>query len=310
MNNILTQITNGPHNTEFYQLFGAKKKLYIHQNFDPLCTDFFYIRQSREGDDISSKNWQSSNLMNGDSKNIIISDNSAYKSNKAGYIFDIIKYIVQSGNTNFSISVSDYSRFSRNIEITEKIYNYLFDNNIIFYLNVDEKVYNYLEDYYKPINGLRTFFIDCQKFSDELSRELKKVHKKKKELRIKNKYSNLATSYFKWFITHNQKFLTQETYDQLEKSNFSYFKMLNYFSQTNGMFNNTKKFFYFYCPYTNLMIICPEELAYIEGLDSSIIQDFTKEDLEAIADSDNENLHYICYYRDNFDMTDMNIELN
>jgi hypothetical protein len=307
INVILTQISQGPYKEEFYQYFGQKNKLYLHQHFDPLSKYFFYVRQSKNSDDITSKEWQISNLGFNGPNNIIVSSNSAYKNKKADYILDIIKYIVQSGNKNFTLSVSDYSRFSRNIETTEKIYNYLYDNQVEFYLNVDGKIYNYLNDYYT--NNLRKTFTECQKFSDELSREMKKVHKKKKEIKVKNKYSGLATSYFKWFMTHRQDFIQPKMFNTLGRIRFSPHNMDKYFKETDGLFENKDEFFYFYCPYTNLMIVCPEELAYIEGLDSSIIKGFDKDDLFSLADSDIESLNYICYHRDNFDMNNMDLDL-
>jgi hypothetical protein len=310
INIILHQISQGPYKEEFYENFGLKKKLYLHKNFDPQSKYFFYVRQSKVTDDITSKEWQISNLGYNGLSNIIISSNSAYKNQKADYILDIIKYIVQSGNKNFTLSVSDYSRFSRNIETTEKIYNYLYDNQVEFYLNVDGKIYNYLNNYYSPSTDvLRKYFMECQKFSDELSREMKKVHKKKKEKRIKMEYTELATNYFKWFMTHHQDFIKPEMFNTLERIKFSPYNMQTYYAQTDGMFVNQKELFYFYCPYTNLMIVCPEELACIEDLDSSIIQGFDKDDLLALADSQIDNLHYICYHRDNFDLSNMEVDL-
>ena len=305
INNILTQITNGPYKSEFYQIFGRKSKLYLHKNFDPRNNYFYYVRQSKQSDDITSKEWQLTNLSGNGLNNIIVSNNSAYKENKANYIFDIIKYIVQSGNKNFTLSVSDYSRFSRNLKTTELIYNYLFDNEVQFYLNVDGKIYNYIEDYYKPQDNLRKYFINCQNFSFELTREMIKVHKNKKEKRFKINYTQLATNYFKWFISH-QDFLNKD----ILKDIFTSQKLNEYYIETDNMFQKENNFYYFYCNNTNLMIICPREIACIEGIDSSFIEGFSQDLLLNIANCEDESINYICYFRDNFDMSNMNNELN
>jgi len=46
------------------------------------------------------------------------------------------------------------------------------------------------------------------------------------------------------------------------------------------------------------MIVCPRELATVEGLDHGIIKGFSREDLQAIADSRDSSLEYIVYNYD------------
>ena len=307
INLILNQIVNGPYKAEFYQFYGRKSKLFIHENFDPKSSNFFYVRQSRDGDDIKSKAWQMSKLGYNNATNIIVSTNSAFKENKAGYILDVLKYIYESGNNNFVLSVSDYSRFSRNLEVTSKIYNYLHDNKITFYLDVDGKIYNYREEYYSK---LRAKFSDCEKFSMELSREMKLVHQKKKELGNRVKYSQLATNYFKFFMTHGHPtFKNPQLFNTLNRNNLNALKMMQYKNETKHMFKMETEIFYFFCPVINCRIICPEELAYVEGLDSSIIQGFNREDFLALANSDNELFQWICYPYDNLDLANMELDL-
>ena len=300
INLILNQIINGPYKSDFYQFYGQKSKLFIHENFNPNSGNFFYVRQSRDGDDIKSKAWQMSKLNYNDATNIIVSTNSAFKENKAAYILDVIKYIYESGNNNFVLSVSDYSRFSRNLEVTSRIYNYLHDNNITFYLDVDGKVYNYREEYYSK---LRSKFSDCERFSLELSREMKLVHKKKKELDNKIKYSELATNYFKFFMSHGHpNFKNTQMFNTLNRNNLNSLKIIQYRNETKDKFCMKKEIFYFFCPVINCRIICPEELAYVEGLDSSIIQGFCKEDFFALANNSNEIFQWICYPYNVFEM--------
>lgn len=308
INLMLNQIVDGPYKDEFYQFYGRKSKLFIHQNFDPNSGNFFYVRQSRDGDDIRSKAWQMSKLSYNNTSNIIVSTNSAYQENKAGYILDVIKYINDAGNKNFIISVSDYSRFSRNLEVTSKIFNYIYDNNITFYLDVDGKIYNYKEEYYSK---LREKFRSCENFSKELSREMKLVHKKRKELSNKVKYSQLATNYFKFFISqgHSEFKRNPAIFNSLNRNNLNALRISQYKMQTNDMFVMGKDIFYFFCPIINCRIICPEELAYIEDLDSSIIKGFTKEDFLALANNSNQLFQWICYPYDNFEMTDMELDL-
>jgi hypothetical protein len=299
---LLNKISDGPHLNEFYELFGTKNKFYIHSDFDPRSNNFFYIRQSRQGDDIKTKGWQLDNLTNASTKNVIISSNSAYKEQQSKYIFDFIKYIVSKGNRNFKMFVSDYSRFSRNLEMTSKIYNYIFDNNINLLLDVDGIEYNYREDYYTK---LRTKFKECENFSVELSREMKKVSKKKKEIKTKNNYSDKATQYFKTFISYKIKNLNY--FKSLSRKNLTLNKIHKYKKETKTSIDLIQKdeYYYFHCPFINCMIICPEELAYIEGLNYTFIKGFDKEDFLAIANSNIDELKWICYNHNNFKMSDL-----
>jgi hypothetical protein len=292
---IITTIIKGPYLDDFYGAYGNKSKFYLHENFDVKLKYFYYIRQSRPSDTDDSKKWQVNNNNKLSTKNLIISNNSAFKEEKSEYIFDFIKYLVSKGNRNFKISVSDYSRFSRNLEASSKIYNFIYDNNINFYLEVDKNLYNYREDYYTK---LRSKFSDCEKFSSELSREMKKVSKKRKEQNEITYNSELATNYFKSIINMPVNI----DINKLNRPNLK-----------NNLNNKIiiKNYYYFHCPLTNCMITCPEELAYIENLDYTYIKGFEKEDFLAIANSDNHILHYICYLNNNnnnnnFNMSDLN----
>ena len=136
------------------------------------------------------------------------------------------------------------------------------------------------------------------------------IHKKKKILANKAQYSQLASNYFKWFITHGlESYVNTGIFQSLRRPNFSASKMRDYRAQTNGMFSLTEEIFYFYCPITNCRIVCPEELAYMEGLDFTIINGFNRLDFESIASSDNEDLHWSCYFYDSFDMDNMLVEV-
>lgn len=268
-----------------------KNKLYVSNKFNVNSRNFNYIRQSK-AKDLSSKKWQLSSMPECNETNLIVNDNSAFQEKTAYHIYNIIVYISSQGNKKFTITVTHHSRFSRNLKVTEKILLYLIDNNVTLYLNIGGTLYNYINDYAEK---LRPLFKEGQNYSLELSRTSTLIALKKKQFRDKIRSSEMATNYFKWFIT-NKEFLNQTLFNLLNRVKFSPPRMNNYFYETQNKFVPNKKLYYFYCVSTGLMIVCPREIACIENLDYTIIKGFSKQDLIAIANSGNKFLSYICYY--------------
>ena len=283
---IIQKVVQGP---QYAPL--VKNKLYVSNKFNVNSRNFNYIRQSK-AKDLSSKKWQLSSMPECNETNLIVNDNSGFQEKTAYHIYDIIVYISSQENKKFTITVTHHSRFSRNLKVTEKILLYLIDNNVTLYLNIGGNLYNYVYDYAEK---LRPLFKEAQNYSLEISRTSRLIAMRKRQFRDKIRYSELATNYFKWFIT-NQEYLNQTLFNLLNRVKFSPSRMNNYFYETQNKFVPNKKLYYFYCVSTGLMIVCPREIACVENLDYTIIKGFSKQDLIAIANSGNKFLSYICYY--------------
>lgn len=282
------------------------KRVFTHADFNPKSENFYYIRQSKTDDSMNSKLWQYNNLL--ETSNTIYSNNSAYKEQTSGYIFTIIKKIFYSGNNNFIISVADFSRFSRSEKCTLDIYHFLMSNlekDYNFYLEVDDKIYNYREEYYKGLLNKFKFF---ESISKEQSRLAKKIHRQKKYVKNLKNYSKLATDYFKTYISYANPVFSSKL-KNLGRVNFTDDMLKKYKKETKEKKNLLKldKFlYYFYCKKTNLMIVCPREIATLENIDYSIIKGFTKEDFLAIFNSNDKDLEWIIYRYDAMDLSTIN----
>jgi len=302
MSKVIKKIINEEQHVDFFETNPTIRNVKIHKDFNPKNKNIFYIRQSKK-DDKDYKDWQTTIVKNKNNseENIVLSTNSAYKEKQADYIFKIIKYIVEKGNKTFTLHVADYSRFSRNLNVTSLIYNYIYDRNINLTLNVDGDVYSYIDDYYPK---LRDMFKNCEKFSDDLSRVMKKVSSKRKLQKIMDNNSKLATDYFKYFISYFQKIETRHLLE-LKRHNLSLVKIAKYKRESKDLLNKfhfNGDLHYFYCPLINCRIVCPLEIAQLENIDSTIIKGFDQEDFLAIAESGNEYLEWSCYHYDNFDL--------
>lgn len=283
----MAEIMNGPQKEDF-----KFNKFFIHKDFNPKAKIINYARQSKSGP-LQSKEWQLKSFDVLSKENTVISTNSAFNEKKAPYIFEFLKYLFEKGNRDFYFHISDYSRFSRNTKITDQIYIHLYENNVNFKIVVGDVIYDFKECYWK---GLRDKFMEAEKYSLELSRQMKTIKQRKDYANVKV----LATDYFKHFITSSGSIkFDQKVLDEVNRPNFSNFKIASYklgLARRNVSFPQEKEFFYFYCSITKCMIICPEELAYKENLTYRIIEGFNQVDFITIAKSKNPLLNWICYY--------------
>lgn len=300
-NGVVSQILKGDKNISLLENQGVSndlqkeletlKNIYISENFNFNSKVIYYIRTSVKRDLTKPEEWQLHD--NQSLENTIISENnSAFSKEKSYYIYTIIKYLFEKRNSKeLVIYVKHFSRFSRCIKTVSCIHSYLLMNDYNLIIESVNTRYDFIKDYKQILIDINIHY-NSSKEKSVISTE---YHRKK---RLRLDYTNLATNYFKSFISQN-KF---KNLSKLGRKNLSQARLDEY-KRNTSIYKDTENLYYFYCNVTNLNIVCPRDIACLENVNHTIINGFNKDDFLAIANSQDEKLSWICYHYRNLDVS-------